>query len=198
MRLSRSADEAARIAQELGGPVVLKIASAQIAHKTEVSGVALNLQGADAVRAAWQAMDARVRAARPEAEIDGILVAPMRQGGLELFVGTVRDPQWGPALAVGLGGIWVEALRDTSLRLLPVTPAEVKDMLAELRGASLLDGWRGAPAADRDAIAEAVAAIGNAALALGPELVSLEVNPLRVDGRMVEALDALAVWGAVG
>ena len=130
--------------------------------------------------------------------VDGILVAPMRQGGLELFVGTVRDPQWGPGLAVGLGGIWVEALRDTSLRLLPVTPAEVKDMLAELRGARLLDGWRGAPAADRDAIAEAVAAIGNAALALGPELVSLEVNPLRVDGRTVEALDALAVWGAAG
>ncbi|MDT4831734.1 Protein lysine acetyltransferase Pka [compost metagenome] len=177
---------------------MLKIASAQIAHKTEVGGVALNLQGADAVRVAWQAMDARVRAARPEAEIDGILVAPMRTGGLELFVGTVRDPQWGPALVVGLGGIWVEALRDTSLRLLPVTPAEVKDMLAELRGARLLDGWRGAPAADRDAIAEAVAAIGNAALALGPELVSLEVNPLRVDGRTVEALDALAVWGAAG
>jgi len=198
VRLSRSAHEAARFADELGGPVVLKIASAQIAHKTEVGGVALNLQGADAVRAAWQAMDARVRAARPEAEIDGILVAPMRQGGLELFVGTVRDPQWGPALAVGLGGIWVEALRDTSLRLLPVTPAEVKDMLAELRGARLLDGWRGAPAADRDAIAEAVAAIGNAALALGPELVSLEVNPLRVDGGTVEALDALAVWGAAG
>lgn len=175
--------------------MVLKIASAQIPHKTEVGGVALNLQGDEAVAEAWGAMHARVRAARPDAHIDGILVAPMRPEGLELFVGTLRDPQWGAVLAVGLGGIWVEVLQDTSLRLLPVTPADVKNMLAELRGSRLLEGWRGAPAADRDKIAECVAAIGNAALALGPALVSLEVNPLRVQGRMVEALDALAVWG---
>lgn len=136
-----------------------------------------------------------MRAARPDATIDGIVVAPMRDSGLELFVGTLRDPDWGPVLAVGLGGIWVEALRDTSLRLLPVTVSDVKDMLSELRGAALLDGWRGAPASDRNALAEAVVAIGNAALALGPELVSLEVNPLRVAGSSVEALDALAVWG---
>lgn len=192
--LSRDADEAVRFAREIGGMVVLKIASGQIGHKTEVGGVALNLRGDEAVRAAWLAMDARVRAARPDATIDGILVAPMREAALELFVGTLRDPQWGPVLAVGLGGIWVEALRDTSLRLLPVTPADVKEMLGELRGAALLDGWRGAPAADRDAVATAVAAIGDAALALGPDLLSLEVNPLRVAGHDVEALDALAVW----
>ncbi|MDM0086491.1 MULTISPECIES: acetate--CoA ligase family protein [unclassified Variovorax] len=198
MQLSRDVDEAVRFARGLEAPVVLKIASAQIPHKTEVGGVALNLQGDAAVAEAWSAMHARVRAARPDAQIDGILVAPMRRDGLELFVGTLRDPQWGAVLAVGLGGIWVEVLQDTSLRVLPVTPADVKDMLAELRGSRLLDGWRGAPAADRDAIAEAVAAIGNAALALGPDLVSLEVNPLRVQGSTVEALDALAVWGPVG
>lgn len=126
------------------------------------------------------------------AELD----VPMREGGIELFVGSWRDPQWGPVLALGLGGVWVEVLNDTSLRLLPVTPADVLDMLGELRGTALLDGHRGSPAADRQRLAEVVAAIGNAALALGPALVSLEVNPLRVQGSDCEALDALAVWDA--
>jgi succinyl-CoA synthetase beta subunit len=193
-QLTRTAQEAAAFALQLGGPVVLKIASPDIPHKTEVGGVVLNLQGEDAVAAAWGAMMRRVTAARPDARIDGILVAPMRQGGVELFVGTLNDPQWGPALAVGLGGVWVEALRDTSLRLLPVSREDVSEMLAELRGARLLQGWRGAPAADVNKLADAIVAIGNAALRLGPGLASLEVNPLRADADTVEALDALAVW----
>jgi hypothetical protein len=115
--------------------------------------------------------------------------------GVELFVGVLRDPLWGPAIAVGLGGIWVEALRDTAIRLLPVAPEEVLEMLAELRGARLLDGYRGSPPVDRRAVAEAVARIGDAALALGPDLTSLEVNPLLATATGAEALDALAVWG---
>ena len=121
-------------------------------------------------------------------------MSPMRSTGVELFVGTMRDPQWGPAIAVGLGGIWVEALEDTSLRLLPVTAADVEEMLSELRGRKLLDGFRGAAAVDRTAMAKVIAAIGDAALALGPQLVSLEINPLLVDGARAEALDALAIW----
>ncbi len=193
-RLTRSAGEAVAVARELAQPVVLKIASPDIQHKTEIGGVALNLSGDDAVAEAWRGIDSRARTARPDAQIDGIIVAPMRGKGVELFVGTMRDPQWGPVIAVGLGGIWVEALKDTSLRLLPVTPADVEDMLGELRGSKLLDGFRGAPAVDRKAVAKAVAAIGDAALALGPELVSLEINPLLGNGSSVEALDALAVW----
>jgi succinyl-CoA synthetase beta subunit len=139
-------------------------------------------------------MLAAVRAAKPEAHIDGVLVAPMRGGGIEILVGTVRDPQWGPTLAVGLGGIWVEVLADTQLRVLPVTPEQVKDMLAGLRAAKLLQGFRGTPAADLNRLAEVIAAIGNAALALGDDLATLEVNPLWVCGSEIEALDALAVW----
>lgn len=193
-RLARTADEAAAIARTLDTDVVLKIASPDIAHKTEVGGVALNLPGEEAVRAAFDAMLARVRAAAPEARIEGVVVAPMRQGGVELFVGTMNDAQWGPAIAVGLGGIWVEALKDTSLRLLPIGEQDALDMLAELRGAKLLDGFRGAPAADRQALARAIVAIGRAALALGPELVSLEINPLLVEGARIEALDGLTEW----
>lgn len=193
-RLARTADEAAAIAGTLDTDVVLKIASPDIAHKTEVGGVALNLRGEEAVRAAFDAMLARVRASAPEARIEGVVVAPMRKGGVELFVGTMNDPQWGPAIAVGLGGIWVEALKDTSLRLLPIGEQDALEMLAELRGAKLLDGFRGAPAADRQALARAIVAIGRAALALGPDLVSLEINPLLVAGTRIEALDGLTEW----
>ena len=162
---------------------MLKIASPDIAHKSDIGGVLLNLDGPDAVAAGYDRIMASVRAAKPDAAIDGVLVGPMRAGGgVELFVGVLRDPLWGPAIAVGLGGIWVEALRDTAIRLLPVTPAEVLEMFSELRGAKLLDGYRGTPWHRPPAAAEAVARIGDAALALGPALASLEVNPLLRDG----------------
>ncbi|MEN0075023.1 MAG: acetate--CoA ligase family protein, partial [Paracraurococcus sp.] len=178
---------------------VLKIASPDIAHKSDIGGVLLNLEGEAAVAEGFARIMASVRAAKPEARIEGILVGPMRrESGIELFVGVLRDPLWGPAIAVGLGGIWVEALRDTAIRLLPVTPGEVLEMLSELRGAKLLDGYRGTPGIDRQAAAEAVARIGDAALALGPDLVSLEVNPLRATTAGAEALDALAIWNEEG
>lgn len=190
----QSAQAAADAAREVGGKVVLKILSPDIQHKTEVGGVALNLQGDAEVSAAYSAMMSRVQTAKPEARIEGVIVSPMRAQGVELFVGTLRDPQWGLAIAVGLGGVFVEALKDTSLRLLPVSEHEVLEMFEELRGKTLLDGFRGAPAVDRAAAARAVVAIGNAALALGPELVSLEVNPLLASGTRIEALDGVTVW----
>lgn len=193
-RIVQSREEALAFARALGEPVVLKIASPDIAHKTDIGGVVLRVSGDEAVAEAYDGIMARVNAAKPDARIDGIVVSPMRTQGVELFVGTMRDPSWGAAIAVGLGGIWVEALKDTSLRLLPVTAADVEEMLGELRGSKLLDGFRGAPAIDRSAVAQAVAAIGDAALALGPQLVSLEINPILVSGSRVEALDALAVW----
>ena len=135
-----------------------------------------------------------VRHARPDAVIDGILVSPMRTNGVELLVGTLRDPQWGPVMAVGLGGIWVEALDDTQLTLLPASADEVKALLMRLRGVKLLEGFRGMPPVNIDKLAEVVAAIGDAALALGPDLLTLEVNPLWASESQIEALDGLAVW----
>lgn len=193
-RMARSAAEAVAFARTQGAPAVLKIASPDIAHKTEVGGVALEVIGDGAVAAAYEGILAGVKAAKPDARIDGVVVSPMRTGGVELFVGTMRDPQWGSVIAVGLGGIWVEALQDTSLRLLPVSAGDVEEMLCELRGSLLLDGFRSSPPVDRAKVARVVAAIGDAALALGPQLVSLEINPLLVSGAKVEALDALAVW----
>ena len=118
----------------------------------------------------------------------------MRRGGLELIVGVVRDAHWGPTLAVGLGGVWVHVADDTSLRLLPVDESDVREMLDELRGRALLDGVRGLPAADLDRLVETIAAFARLAERLGPRLASIEINPLRVDGATVEALDAVVVW----
>lgn len=193
-RIVDSVVEAVAAARALQGPVALKIASVDIAHKTEVGGVMLNVQGDAHIAAAYGQILARVRAARPDARINGVAISPMRTGGTELFVGVMRDAQWGPVIAVGLGGIWVEALRDTSLRLLPVSTSDVLDMLDELRGKALLDGFRASPVVDREAVAAAVVAIGDAALALGASLRSLEINPLLVTGNRVEALDGLAEW----
>jgi acyl-CoA synthetase (NDP forming) len=192
--ITTTADAAVKEAAKHTGSVVLKIASEDIQHKTEAGGVALNISGNDEVREAWNAMMDRVRRSAPDARIEGIIISPMRQAGVELFVGTMRDPQWGPVIAVGLGGLFVEALKDTSLRLLPVSDSDVLEMLDELRGRALLDGFRGATPVDRQAAAATIAAIGNAALALGEELVSLEVNPLLALGSHIEALDGLTVW----
>ncbi|WP_084197275.1 acetate--CoA ligase family protein [Solimonas soli] len=196
--VARSADDAAAFARDLDAAVVLKIASPDIQHKTEVGGVLLNLRGDDAVRAGYEQIMQRVQAAKPDARIDGIIVSPMRRGGVELFVGTMRDPQWGPSIAVGLGGVFVEVLKDTSLRLLPITESDALDMLGELRGGKLLDGFRGAPAVDRASLAKVIVAIGKAALALGPDLVSLEINPLLAFDGGIEALDGLTVWENAG
>jgi len=134
-----------------------------------------------------------------DAAVDGVLVTPMRSGGTELLAGVTVDPAFGPVLAVGLGGVWLEILGDTSLRVLPVDAAEVKRMLGELRGLPLLQGARGGQPASLDAVAEAIAGLGEVALSLNGAqygaLRALEVNPLWVNGDQVEALDVLVVTG---
>jgi acetate---CoA ligase (ADP-forming) len=193
-QVARNRDEAVAIAANQDGPVVLKILSPDIAHKTEVGGVVLDLTGEQAVAEAFDALLQRVARAKPRAGIDGVLVSPMRSGGQELIVGIARDPSWGLVLALGIGGVWVELLKDTQLRLLPVTEAQVVEALGQLKASRLLTGYRGSVPADLDAIASAVTAICRAAIALGDDLEALEINPLRVCGSQVEALDALAVW----
>ena len=193
----RSADDAVIAAKRMSGErFVLKISSRDISHKTEVGGVKLNVAGDVAIRAAFDEIIGSVKRLKPEAHIDGIIISPMRGPGVELFVGTARDPVWGPFIVVGLGGIWVEALQDTALRLLPINTQDARQMLASLQAAKLLHGFRGAPAVDIDAAAETIVKIGEAALALGPELAALEVNPLLAMGSQIEALDGLVIRAA--
>ncbi len=186
--------DAEAFAASMAGPLVLKIASPDIAHKTEVGGVKLNV-AQDDVGAAFDAIVAAVAKARPHARIDGVIVSPMRtDGGLELLVGVTRDPTWGPTITVGFGGVLVEVLADVAIAPLPVDRTDVLSMLQRLRGAKLFKGFRGAPPANFDRLAEAIVSIGAAALRLGPDLASLEVNPLLVRGDHIEALDGLVIW----
>ncbi|GAB2857304.1 acetate--CoA ligase family protein [Nocardioides pacificus] len=192
-RLVTSPETAVAAAAALGGPVAMKVASPDILHKSDIGGVRLAVSGESAVREAY---DAVVRAAEqvPDAKVEGVLVSPMRGPAPELLVGVVRDEQWGPILAVAIGGVLVEVLDDSVLTTLPVTPKRARTLLESLRAAAVLHGVRGGPAADLDALAAVIARVGDLALALGDDLVSLEVNPLRVHGTQVEALDAVVEW----
>ena len=189
--LARSASEAAAAAAIFGGPVAVKLVSPDVPHKSDIGAVRLGVEGAAQVRRAFADVVAAGLAARPGIRVEGVQVAPMRQGGVELVAGATRDPQWGPVLAVGLGGLLVEAVADVAVRLLPVTDAGIEEMLGELRGSAVLDGVRGGPAADRAAAVTVIRRIADAAWELGDALGSLEVNPLRVDHAGAEALDAL-------
>jgi acyl-CoA synthetase (NDP forming) len=191
--LAASARDAVAAAASFGGPVALKICSPDVPHKSDVGGVVLDVRGDEAVAAAYDSITAKVRAALPEARLDGVLVSPMRAGGVELIVGVNRDPVWGPVLLIGLGGVLVEVLRDVALRPLPVTRDDVTEMLGELRGAALLGDVRGRPGVDLDRLTDAVLALTDVATALGDTVESIEVNPVRADHEGVEALDALIV-----
>jgi acyl-CoA synthetase (NDP forming) len=193
-RLVTSADQAVEAAREVGYPVALKVASPDIVHKSDIGGVRLNLQNEREVREALQQIMQAAGSTNPAAHLEGVLVSPMRSGGVELLVGIVRDPAWGQVMAVGLGGVWVEILKDTSLRVLPISREEIRTMLDELQGKALLRGARGSIAADLDRLVEVIYRASRLAQALGDTLESLEINPLSVAGSEIEALDALITW----
>jgi succinyl-CoA synthetase beta subunit len=171
----------------------LKIVSTNILHKSDSGGVQLGIVGDQAARRAYDDVAASALKV-PGARVDGVLVTPMRSGGLELLVGVVRDPHWGPMLAVAIGGIFVEALGDSVLSPLPVSTARATEMLRGMRASALLDGVRGGQPVDVDVVASVIRRIGDLAMALGGELESLEVNPLWVNGSTIEALDAVVTW----
>jgi acetyltransferase len=187
-RLGATPEAAGVIAAKLGCPVALKIASSDISHKTDVGGVALGLGPAEVARAA-EAMIQRVHARRPDATIRGFLVQPMASPGKELLLGAVRDAQFGPVVMVGLGGIYVEVLRDTATRLAPVSPGEALRMLDELKMAALLRGVRGEPPVDLPALAQTISRFGQLAIDC-PDLVEVELNPLVASSAGVVAVDA--------
>ncbi|AZS80508.1 CoA-binding protein [Achromobacter spanius] len=190
---ARNADEAVADARAAGYPVALKILSADIAHKTEVGGVALGLADDDAVIAAREQILHSAAAAQPDARIDGVMVQKMERGVAELIVGATRDPVFGPVLTVGLGGVLTEIYQDTSHRLLPVDEDMAMQMLRELKAFALLDGYRGKPRADLAAACRSIVAVGNAMLAAPATVAEIEVNPLLIKeaGQGVAVLDAL-------
>ncbi len=192
--LAKDGAAAARAAEEIGFPVVLKIVAPAFSHKTEVGGVLLGLASAGEVAAGAETLERRIRAADAHAEITGYLVQEMVRG-VEMIVGCREDPLYGPAMLVGTGGIMVELMRDAAMRLLPVDEDDVAEMLGELKGRALLHGFRGAAQADVDALIKAVVGLGRIYLDHRHLLSDLEVNPLivREGGSGVAAVDVRPV-----
>jgi acetyltransferase len=187
--LARSHEEAEEVAARLGLPVALKIVSPEISHKTEVGGVRLGLKSLAEVGVAAKEMLSVVHAARPQARIEGVLVQPMAAAAAqEMLLGMVRDPQFGPLVMIGFGGIYVEIFRDTATRLAPLGPAQALAMVEELRMAPALKGARGMPVADLGKLAETICRFAQLACDV-QELQQLEVNPLLAGPRGTLAVD---------
>ena len=194
-RLARDADQAAAIAAEIGFPVVLKVQSPDIAHRSDVGGVRLGVSDEASVLASWEEVLATVRSRRPDARIDGMLVAQQLEPVVELIAGLKMDEVFGPVVVAGAGGIFVEVFDDVALRLPPIDSDAAQAMLTELRVAPLMLGARGRPEGDIAAAARVLVQLGELALDLGPRLRALDINPLLVlrQGQGALAADALLV-----
>ncbi|MYY00939.1 MULTISPECIES: acetate--CoA ligase family protein [unclassified Streptomyces] len=192
-QLVTSAAAAVRAAGLVGYPVVMKASGARLAHKTELGLVKVGLTSASQVRDAYRELTDIAR--YEDVELDGILVCQMVERGVEMMVGVTRDPLFGPTVTVGLGGVLVEVLHDAAVRVPPFGEEQARAMLGELRGRALLEGVRGGPPVDVDALVEVVLRVERMALELGDDLAELDINPLMVLGRGqgAVALDALAV-----
>ena len=173
-------EAAVAAASAIGYPVVLKILSPDIVHKSEIGGVLLDVGDADAVRHGYATLVDRARHHAPAARIEGVLVAKQIKGAVEMALGVFRDPVFGPVAMVGLGGIFIEVLKDVVFRRCPFGPEEAERLVRSLRGFPLLDGVRGRPRADVPALARALSALSAFADAAGPRLVSVDVNPMLV------------------
>jgi len=188
-RLARTKEDAVEAAKNIGFPVVLKIVSPDISHKTDVGGVILKLGTPQAVKEAFTEIMLRVKGKCPKAAIYGVSVQEMIQGAKETIIGFTRDPQFGPLLMFGLGGIYVEILKDVSFRIAPIGKREALEMIREIKTYPLLRGIRGEPPADVSALAEGILALNQMALDF-PEIVEAEINPFLVKTKGCIAVDA--------
>jgi acetyltransferase len=191
-----SADDAVTAAERIGYPVVLKVESPDILHKTEAGVIRLGLQDKDQVRTAYEAVLANAARYAPEAAIAGVLVQEMVSGGVEVIVGIAYDDQLGPMLLFGTGGVLVEVYQDVALRCCPITRTEALEMVSEVKGARLLQGFRGQTPGDVEALADVLIKVSHLAVNLDGSLAELDINPLLVlpAGLGVKAVDALAIF----
>jgi acyl-CoA synthetase (NDP forming) len=197
--LARTEHDALAIARDAGYPVALKAQAAQLLHKTEAGGVILGIADDAALRTAWETLHDNVRRADPTLALDGVLVERMAPRGLDLMIGAKRDPQWGPVLLLGLGGIWAEALSDVKLLPITATREDVIQAFRQLRAAALFTGFRGAPPVDIDAVASVALRIAGLMQSV-QSITEIEINPLvaHPQGQGATALDALVFTKSTG
>ena len=187
--LATSAQEARSKADELGYPVVLKIVSQDISHKSDVGGVKVGIEDGDAAEAAYEEILENAKAAVPDARIAGIAVQQMAPDGIEVIVGMTTDAQFGPVIMFGLGGILVEVLKDVTFRVVPLADRDADQMIDEIQGRAILEGVRGQPAADKAAIRDAILKVSEF-VAANPDVAELDLNPMLVYPDGAIAVDA--------
>jgi len=194
-RFAVNAAQAEQAAAAFEGSLAMKISGNGIAHKSEIGGVLLDVAGPEMASAAFHRLLKQARQALPEAKPDGVIVSPMVAGGIETILGVQVDPVFGPAIMFGLGGIFVEVLKDVSFRVAPFDRDEAMTMIFETKGARILEGVRGRPAADIDALADALVALSNFAAENASHIESVDLNPFVVleKGQGAMALDCLLV-----
>jgi acetate---CoA ligase (ADP-forming) subunit beta len=191
-RVAHTPSQATFLAEQVAFPVVLKIISYDILHKTEADGVILSLNSKDQVKAAYEQLLSNVREYKKNSRIDGVLVQHMAPRGVEVIVGGLRDSQFGPTVLFGLGGIFVEVLKDASFRVAPITDLDTRQMIREIRSYPILQGVRGQPPADEDAIAGILQATSRM-LIENPEIQQIDLNPVMVYGKGATVVDARIV-----
>ncbi|MEM3874045.1 MAG: acetate--CoA ligase family protein [Candidatus Bathyarchaeia archaeon] len=188
-RLAKSEAEAVKFAEEMGYPVVLKIVSPDILHKSDVGGVMLNLKTAKEVRKAYKQIIGNVKKHKKDAKILGLLVQEMVPPSTEVIVGAIKDPQFGHALMFGLGGVFVEVLKDVTFRIVPITEEEAHEMISEVKAYPLLKGYRGMPPADINAIVQILLKTSRL-VSEHPEIKELDLNPIMVYEKGAKTVDA--------
>ncbi|MEM0058075.1 MAG: acetate--CoA ligase family protein [Candidatus Bathyarchaeia archaeon] len=188
-KLAKSEAEAVKAAEEIGFPVVLKIVSPDIIHKSDVGGVMLNLKDVREVKAAYRQIMENVKKHKGDAKIVGVIVQEMAQPSTEVIVGAIKDPQFGPTLMFGLGGVFVEVLKDVTFRIAPITEEEAREMITEIKAYPLLKGYRNLPPADIGAIAKIL--VNTSKLVMEhPEIRELDLNPIMVYEKGAKTVDA--------
>ena len=185
-------EEAVSLSMKLGFPVVLKVLSQDVLHKTEAGGVELNLNGPEQVEKAYDRIIATAREKYPQARIEGVSVQKMIGGGTEVIIGMTKDPQFGPMVMFGLGGILVEVLKDVSFRIVPLAEADARDMISEIKGYSMLRGFRGSAPVNEDSLAEVLIRLSSF-IERHPEIEEMDINPLFATEKGVLAADARMV-----
>lgn len=190
--LAQTREEAAAQAEAIGYPVALKVVSPNVAHKSDVGGVVLGLEGHEEVAEAYDEIISSVQAAQPSATIEGVSVQEMASPGVEVIVGVTTDPQFGPVMMFGLGGIMVEVLGDVAFRLAPLGEGDARDMINEIQGRQVLDGVRGQPPVDVGAIESMLDRVSVFA-AEHPEVAELDLNPVIASPEGAIAVDARIV-----
>ena len=188
-KVALTQDEAIKFAEDIGYPIVLKVVSPDIVHKFDVGGVILNLKKASEIRNAYNQILENVKKHKPDAKIVGIVVQEMAPPSTEVIVGATKDPQFGPALMFGLGGIFVEVLKDVTFRIAPITESDAREMITEVKAYPILKGYRNQPPADIDAIVNIL--LNTSRLVMDhQEIKELDLNPIMVYEKGAKTVDA--------